>query len=96
MKIDDLKSKGMSLKPTIMVGKAGFTDSIIVELKQQLENRELVKVKFQRSMGPSSTWKEELDEKVAGMKATLVEIKGSTALVYKRSSKKDNQKSNAR
>lgn len=96
MKIDDLRSKGMSLKPTIMIGKAGFTDSVLEELKGQLENRELVKVKFQRSMGPSSGWKEELEGRIEGMKATLVEIKGSTALIYKRSSKKDNQRSKAR
>lgn len=87
MKNKDLKSKAMSIKATVQVGKAGFNESIREELRSQLESRELIKVKALRSAGPSSYWKEDLEKMVADIKAQLVEIKGNTAVIYKRSNK---------
>lgn len=87
MKNKDLKAKAMGIKPTVQVGKAGFNDQIKEELKSQLDNRELIKIKVLRSAGPSSSWKETLEEIVAEVKAELVEIKGNTAVVFKRSNK---------
>jgi RNA-binding protein len=89
----ELKKRGVTLKPTIQVGKTGFSVSIKEELRSQLEKKELVKLKVLQSMGPSGYWKEELEKTVESIGAKLIETKGRTALVYKRSSKNPHSKS---
>lgn len=81
----ELKARGAKIKPTIQIGKTGITDSIRDELRAQLDRKELIKIKALRSMGPSSSWKEDVEELIASVKAELIEIKGGTVLVYKRS-----------
>ncbi len=88
MERSELIKKGHSIKPTVIVGKAGLTENMELEIRAQLENRELIKVKMLGSMGPSSTWKEDILSLSQRIKATVVEIKGGTILLFKRSSKK--------
>ena len=88
MERNELIKKGHSIKPTVIVGKAGLTDNMESEIRKQLEKHELIKVKMLRSMGPSSTWKEDIEDLSQKVKATVVEIKGGTILLFKRSSKK--------
>ena len=90
MKNKDLKIKAMNLKPTVQVGKSGFNDSIKEELRSQFDSRELIKIKVLRSAGPSAYWKDDLEKMVDELKADLVEIKGNTAVVFKRSNKPKN------
>ncbi|MGA1872505.1 MAG: YhbY family RNA-binding protein [Thermoplasmatota archaeon] len=85
---NELKIKGMSLKATVQVGKSGLNGSIVREIDEQLEKRELVKVKMLRSMGPLKQWKEEVEEMAVRLGATLVEIKGGTVLLHRRGAKK--------
>ena len=52
---DDLRAKAQSIDVTVWVGKAGI-ESVVEELSDQLDDRELVKVKFLRSArGADST-----------------------------------------
>ena len=88
MEKSELIKRGHSIKPTVIVGKAGITDNMISEIRAQLENRELIKVKMLQSRGPSSGWKEEVETVAGQIKATIVEFKGGTVLLFKRSSKK--------
>ncbi len=88
MERSELIRKGHSIKPTVIVGKAGLTENMDSEIRAQLENRELIKVKMLRSMGPSSVWKGDIEDLAHRIKATVVEIKGGTILLFKRSSKK--------
>jgi RNA-binding protein len=87
VKNKDLKKKAVDIKPTIQVGKAGFNDSIKDELRSQFDSRELIKIKVLRSSGPSSYWKEQLEVILVELKAELIDIKGNTAVVFKRSNK---------
>ncbi|MCK5774112.1 MAG: YhbY family RNA-binding protein [Thermoplasmata archaeon] len=88
MERSELIKKGHSIKPTVIVGKAGLTENMELEIRAQLESRELIKVKMLGSMGPSSTWKKDIESLSQRIKATVVEIKGGTILLFKRSSKK--------
>ncbi len=88
MERSELIRKGHSIKPTVIVGKAGLTDNMESEIRKQLEKHELIKVKMLGSMGPSSTWKEEIEDLSQRVKATVVEIKGGTILLFKRNSNK--------
>ena len=92
MERNELIKKGHSIKPTVIVGKAGLTDNMESEIRKQLEKHELIKVKMLRSMGASSTWKEDIDDLSQRVKATVVEIKGGTILLFKRSSKKKKER----
>lgn len=79
---EDLRAKAQSIDVTVWVGKAGV-DAVVDELDDQLENRELVKVKFLRSArGTESTdtLAEDLAERVD---ATLVETRGNTGVFHR-------------
>ena len=84
----ELKVKGMSIKPTVQVGKSGLSDSIVREIDDQLEKREFIKIKMLQSMGPSKHWKDDVIKMVERLKAELVEIKGGTILLYRKGKKK--------
>ena len=84
----ELKIRGMSLKPTVQVGKSGLSDKIANEIDEQLEKKEFIKIKMLQSMGPSKHWKEDVLELVGRLKAELIEIKGGTILLYRKGKKK--------
>lgn len=83
-----LKIVGMSMKPTVQVGKFGLTDAILNEIDEQLEKHEFIKIKILQSMGPSKHWKDKVVEMVEKLKAELIEIKGGTILLYRKGNKK--------
>jgi RNA-binding protein len=84
----ELKIRGMSIKPTVQVGKSGLSDSIVKEIDDQLEKREFIKIKMLQSMGPSKHWKDDVFQMVERLKAELIEIKGGTILLYRKGKKK--------
>ena len=84
----ELRIRGMSIKPTVQVGKSGLTDGIVKEIDEQLEKREFIKIKMLQSMGPSKRWKDEVVEMAERLKAELIEIKGGTILLYRKGKKK--------
>jgi RNA-binding protein len=84
----DLKVKGMDIKVTVQVGKNGLNSSIVKEIDEQLEKRDLIKVKMLRSMGPSDRWVENIKETALNLSAEIVEIKGGTVLLYRKGRKR--------
>jgi len=45
----NVMEKAKSLEPMIRIGKGGLTDGVIAEVKKQLQQKKLIKVKFLRS-----------------------------------------------
>ena len=76
--------KAASLKPAIQIGKEGITDSVIEELKRQLKDKKLVKVKFLRSALEEKDREESAEDLRNKTGAELIEIRGNTAVFYKR------------
>jgi RNA-binding protein len=76
-----LRAKGQSLAPTAYVGKAGITPSVVEELKGQLRNNALVKVRFAASMEDRDAREAAAKELARGCGAELVEVRGRTALL---------------
>lgn len=66
----------------INIGKNGVNDNVIEEIKRQLKNGEIVKVRFSRNI--SSNKDEFLDTIVTGTKSKLVDVRGNVAVLYKR------------
>ncbi|MGL6299034.1 MAG: YhbY family RNA-binding protein [Methanobacteriaceae archaeon] len=67
------------------IGKAGINDNFIEEIKRQLKDKEIVKLKFSKNV---SDEKEELiSEIISKTRSKLVDLRGNVAVIYKKSVK---------
>jgi RNA-binding protein len=81
-----LRGLAHDLKPIIMVGAKGPTDTLIAELDAALERHELIKVKFAaEDRETRDVWIEQLIEKSG---AVLISRIGNVAIVFRRSKDK--------
>ncbi len=79
MNRQEKKAEAASIEPTLHVGKSGI-GAVVEELKTQLKERKLVKVKILRSAF-TETGKKELAEELAKLAdAELIEVRGNTAV----------------
>ncbi len=84
MDIFNLKRDAAHLTPLLNIGKNGVSDSLIEELLRQLKRNKLVKVKILKSA------LEDLDRKAIAREiakrtgSQLVEIRGSSAVLYRK------------
>ena len=73
------RKEATSLEPTLQVGKSGI-ETVVEELKTQLKNNIMVKVRFLRSSFEEVS-KKELAEKLADMTSSeLIEVRGNTGV----------------
>jgi RNA-binding protein len=78
-----LRSKAHHLDPIFQVGKGGVNDNMIKQIADVLEARELIKVSvLQNCEEDKDTVAEKLSK---GARAELVQIIGSTIVLYKES-----------
>ncbi|MEA3558904.1 MAG: YhbY family RNA-binding protein [Candidatus Thermoplasmatota archaeon] len=70
------------------MGKNGITETVEKEIDQQLEKKDLIKIKMLQSMGPSKHWKDDLKALAERISAEIIEIKGGTILLYRKGKKK--------
>ncbi|AAG19112.1 MULTISPECIES: YhbY family RNA-binding protein [Halobacterium] len=78
---DDLATKAHEADVTVWVGKAGI-ESVVEELADQLDDRDVVKVKFLRAArGGDDTagLAADLADRVG---ATVVDVRGNTAVYH--------------
>ena len=66
----------------INIGKNGVNENVIEEIKRQLKNGEIVKIRFSRTIASGKD--EFLEEIVSGTKAKLIDVRGNVAVLYKR------------
>ena len=72
-----------SLEITIRVGKQGINESLIIELKQQLSKRKLVKMKINQGIASNSDERKLLFETVSShSESFLVLQRGNTAVFW--------------
>ncbi len=64
------------------IGKNGVNDNVIEEIKRQLKNNEIVKIRFSRTV--ASNKDEFLETIVSQTKSKLVDVRGNVAVLYKR------------
>jgi RNA-binding protein len=77
-----LRGLGHQLKPVIMVGDAGLSDSVLNEFCSTIEHHELIKVRVRAS--DRKTRDEIISELCEKGSAQLVTRIGNVALVYRR------------
>ncbi|MFC0188104.1 ribosome assembly RNA-binding protein YhbY [Fictibacillus aquaticus] len=78
-----LRSEAHHLTPIFQVGKGGVNDNLIKQIGEALEVRELIKVSVLQNCEQD---KEEVAQLLSkGAKAELVQLIGSTIVLYKES-----------
>ena len=71
------------LKPTIRVGKSGLTNNLISEIKDQLSNKELVKVKINRGLFDKSDLGDVWAHLASTTESVLVSARGNVGVLWK-------------
>ncbi|MBR0471826.1 MAG: YhbY family RNA-binding protein [Methanosphaera sp.] len=66
----------------INIGKNGINENVIEEIKRQLKNGEIVKIRFSRTI--ASNKDEFLEEIVSATRSKLIDVRGNVAVLYKR------------
>lgn len=78
-----LRSQAHHIQPIFQVGKGGVNSNLVKQVEDALEARELIKVSvLQNCEEDKDTVAEELSK---GSKAELVQVIGSTIVLYKES-----------
>ena len=77
----DLRERAHDLDVTVWVGKSGIA-SVTDELRDQLNDRDLVKVKFLRAARGGTTTDELAEELADEVDAELIETRGNTAVLH--------------
>ncbi|MFB6070634.1 MAG: YhbY family RNA-binding protein [Halanaeroarchaeum sp.] len=78
---EELRAEAQDLDVTVWVGKAGI-DAVVEELRDQLSDRDLVKVKFLRSARARRETDELADALAERVGAELIETRGNTAVYH--------------
>lgn len=67
---------------TINIGKNGINQQVIEELKRQLKNNEVIKLRFAKNITDKK--EDYIDEITKNTRAKLVDIRGNVAVIYKK------------
>ena len=79
-----LKAKSRVIEPTIWIGKEGISPQLIQHVQKQLDARELIKLKLQRSAVANSEMNN-IAAKISDATASiLVDVMGHTFTLYKK------------
>lgn len=81
----NLKAKAHHLKPIILIGKNGITESVIQEIDGALYAHELIKIKFQETA--LKFMEQDHSEWLSSLKAKLVDTKGHVITLHRRNPK---------
>jgi RNA-binding protein len=80
MSDNDLRQRAHDLDVTVWVGKSGL-DPVVDELADQLDDRELVKVKFLRAARGGTNTEELAEELADRVDAEVFDTRGHTAVI---------------
>lgn len=80
--IRNLRRIGHQLKPIVMMGNAGLTDTLLSEVNRALHDHELIKIKL---MGEDRHERKEILTSIASQTGAVVaQSVGKMALIYKK------------
>jgi RNA-binding protein len=85
-----LRSRGHQLKPTIMIGDAGLSDSVLAEYESTLNHHELIKVRVR--VGDRGARDEIIRKLCDDSSAQLIQRVGNVALLFRQNMKKKPEK----
>lgn len=78
-----LRSKAHNVDPTFQIGKSGISDNMVMQIKDTLENRELIKIHvLQNNFEDKNDLAQSLSD---ATKSEIVQVIGSMIVLYKES-----------
>ncbi len=67
---------------TINIGKSGINESVVDEIKRQLKDREVVKIRFSKGISPQKqNYINQITEK---SNSKLIDFRGNVAILFKK------------
>lgn len=66
----------------IHIGKKGVNEQVIEEIKRQLKNNEIIKLRFARNIADEK--KTYIDKITENTRSKLVDLRGNVAVIYKK------------
>ena len=82
-----IKHKLKEEKPTIWIGKEGMTPKLLKEIEKQLEKKKMLKIKILKTALQNDKASNIAAIVAQQIKASLVEVRGHTFMLYKRHKK---------
>lgn len=79
-----LAARAQQLKPAMNIGKAGLTTGVVDEVRRQLEEQRLLKVKLLASARGGQATKDLAAELAERAGAELVEVRGNTVVLWRK------------
>ena len=67
---------------TINIGKSGINEKVIDEIKRQLKDREVVKIRFSKGISPQK--QNYISEIMEKSNSKLVDFRGNVAVLFKK------------
>ena len=83
-RILELRGQATKIEALTHVGKNGITPSLIEELKRQMKDNKLIKVKLLKSAVEAMPREELAKELAEKTNSELIEVKGNTVVLFKR------------
>jgi RNA-binding protein len=77
-----LRKRAHSLKPIILIGKAGLTEAVQLELERALFDHELIKIKI--SASDEASRRSMIEKICTARQASLIQAVGHTAVIYRK------------
>ncbi len=76
-----LRARGHALKPIVMVGQHGLSESVLAELESTMTKHELLKIKIRAE--DRDDRQKMIDEVINVTKAHLIQVIGSVMVIYR-------------
>jgi RNA-binding protein len=76
-----LRSRGHALKPIVMVGQHGLSDSVLAELESSMNKHELLKIKIRTE--DKDEKQKMIDKIIEFSKSHLVQVIGNVMVIYR-------------
>jgi len=83
-RILELRGQAAKLEASTHIGKNGVTPSLIEEIKRQLKDNKLIKVKLLKSAVEAMPREEIAKDLAEKTVSELIEVKGNTVVLFKR------------
>jgi RNA-binding protein len=83
-KILELRGRAANMEAATHVGKNGLTPALVEEIRRQLKDNKLIKVKLLKSAVEAMPREELARELAQKTRAELIEVKGNTVVLFKR------------
>lgn len=76
-----LRSMGHTLKPVVMVGQHGLSESVLAELETTMNKHELLKIKIR--VDGKDEKQQMIDQIVKASRSNLVQVIGNVMVIYR-------------